>query len=99
MNLYDLPCLPLSAELTTVLAEKSNVRIERIVSTGQTSEWFDQAENEFVILLQGSAEIEFEDKESVVMTNGDTLLIAPHKRHRVSYTSSDPPCIWLCVFY
>ena len=99
MNLYDLPHLPLPAELTTVLTEKSNVRIERIVSTGQTSEWFDQEETEFVVLLQGSAEIEFEDKESVVMTKGDTLLIEPHERHRVSYTSSEPPCIWLCVFY
>ena len=57
MNLYDLPHLPLTAELTTVLAEKSNVRIERIVSTGQTSEWYNQEETEFVALLQGSAEL------------------------------------------
>ena len=99
MNLYYLPHLPLTTELTTVLAENSNVRIERIVSMGQTSEWYDQEETEFVVLLQGSAEIEFENKESTVMSKGDTLLITPHERHRVSYTSSEPPCIWLCVFY
>ena len=99
MNLYDLPHLPLPAELTTVLAEKNNVRIERIVSTGQTSEWYDQVETEFVTLLQGSAEIEFENKESTAMSSGDTLLIEPHERHRVCYTSSEPPCIWLCIFF
>lgn len=35
-------------------------RIERIISTGQISDWFDQADNELVMLLQGSAKIEYE---------------------------------------
>jgi len=97
-NIFDLPKLPLSEELTTVLAEKGDIRIERIVSTGQVSEWYDQSETEFVALLQGNATIEFEDK-SVKLSVGDTILIEPHKRHRVSCTSSEPPCVWLCVFY
>ena len=99
MNLYDLPGLPLSEELTTILAEGTNVRIERIVSTGQISGWYDQAEIEFVALLEGAAEIEYEHGEKAAMKKGDTLTILPGERHRVSYTSSDPPCIWLCVFY
>ena len=98
MNIYDLPQLPLSEELTTILAENENVRIERIVSTGHISDWYDQNETEFVALLQGEARIEFENK-TITMTKGDTLVIQPHKRHRVAYTSSEPPCIWLCVFY
>ena len=97
MNIYDLPQLPLSEELTTILAQNGNVRIERIVSTGQTSDWYDQSETEFVVLLQGEAKIEFENK-TVTMSKGDTLVIQPHERHRVTYTSSEPPCIWLCVF-
>ena len=40
MNLFELPELPLLEELTTVLAENNNVRIERIVSTGQVSGWY-----------------------------------------------------------
>jgi cupin 2 domain-containing protein len=99
MNILDLPELPLPAELTTILAESGNVRIERIVSTGQASDWYDQPETEFVVLLMGNAVIEYEDGKSVAMSIGDAVLIKPHERHRVSYTSIEPPCVWLCVFY
>jgi len=99
MNIYELPVLPLTEELTTILAESKNVRMERIVSTGQISDWYDQNETEFVVLLDGNAVIEFENGESITMSKGDTLLIKPHERHRVSYTSREPACIWLCVFY
>ena len=99
MNIFNLPELPLPEELLTVLAESGNVRIERIVSTGQVSEWYDQAETEFVVLLEGNAIIEYENGDTIAMSKGDSLLIKPHELHKVSYTSSDPPCIWLCVFY
>ena len=99
MNIFDLPEFLMPEELTTVLAEGSGVRIERIVSTGQVSDWYDQAETEFVVLLEGRAVVEFDGGKTVDMKKGDTLLIAPHERHRVSYTSSEPPCVWLCVFY
>jgi len=99
MNIFDLPELPLVEELTTVLAEGRNVRIERIISSGQASGWYDQPETEFVLLLGGNAAIEFENGKDVIMSKGDAILIKPHERHRVSFTSSEPPCIWLCVFY
>ena len=99
MNILHLPPAPLPEELTTVLAEHGNIRIERIVSTGQTSGWYDQAETEFVALLEGRAVIEFEGGGSIRMTKGDTIIIKSRERHRVSYTSSEPPCVWLCVFY
>ena len=99
MNIFELPELPLPEELTTVLTENGNVRIERIISTGQTTDWYDQTETEFVALLEGNAVIEFENGRNVALSKGDTLLINPHERHRVSYTSTEPPCIWFCVFY
>ena len=99
MNIYELPPLPLTEEVTKILTENSNVRIERIISNGQVSAWYDQDETEFVVLLEGNAVIEFENGTSIEMSKGDTLLIEPHERHRVIYTSSEPPCIWLCVFY
>jgi len=99
MNIFDLPPLPLPEELTSVLYENKNIRVERIVSTGQTSDWYNQTETEFVALLNGSAVIEFENNKSVTMSRGDTLLILPREKHRVSFTSSEPPCVWLCVFY
>ena len=61
MNIFDLPPLPLAEELTTRLAESGNARIERIISTGQVSDWYDQAETEFVALLEGNAVIEYEN--------------------------------------
>ncbi|NEO01320.1 MAG: cupin, partial [Moorea sp. SIO3I7] len=28
---------------------------------------------------------------------GDYLFIKAHQKHRVEYTSAEPPCIWLAV--
>ena len=77
------------------------LRIERIVSEGHVSPegfWYDQDEPEWVALLQGTAELEFEDGRRYPMGAGDWLAIPAHERHRVAHTSSDPPCIWLAVF-
>ena len=99
MNIFDLPEFPLTEELTTVLAETNNIRIERIISAGQVSGWYDQAETEFVALLEGNAIIEFEKGKIIALSKGDTILIKPHERHKINYTSIEPPCVWLCVFY
>ncbi|MCL1859379.1 MAG: cupin domain-containing protein [Oscillospiraceae bacterium] len=99
MNIYEMPPLPLTEEVMTILTENENIRIERIISAGQVSDWYDQDETEFVILLEGNAVIEYENSKTVSMSKGDTLLINPHERHKVSYTSSEPLCVWLCVFY
>ena len=99
MNIFDMPQLPLSEELLTVLAENGSTRIVRIISTGQTTDWYDQDETEFVTLLEGNAVIEYESGRSVKLGKGDTLVIKPHEKHKVSYTSNNPPCVWLCIFY
>ncbi|MFM8305920.1 MAG: cupin, partial [Microcystis aeruginosa] len=26
-------------------------------------------------------------------------LIPPHQKHRVEFTSNNPPCIWLAIYY
>lgn len=101
MNLFDIEKIPNSEELVEILAENKNVRIERIISSGQTSPkgfWYDQNENEFVALLQGEAVISYEDGR-IRLKAWDTVLIPVHKKHRVDFTSVDPPCVWLCVFY
>ena len=99
MNIYDLPPVLPAVELSTTLTENEIVRIERIVSTGQTTDWYDQNEGEFVVLLQGTATLEFEEGITQELSSGDTLIIPPHKRHRVKFTSHEPPCVWLCVFW
>ena len=101
MNIFDIPNLPSTEELTEILVQSKNARIERIISTGQVSPsgfWYDQEENEFVMLLQGEAVIEYENG-SIKLKAGDTLIIPAHQKHRVDFTSIEPACIWLCVFY
>ena len=86
-------------EFLTEIFKTKNIKIERIVSFGQTTDWYDQDENEFVILLEGNAEIEFEEKRVVSLKKGDYIIIPSHDRHRVIKTSSNPDCVWLCFFF
>lgn len=79
---------------------QGDVKIERIVSSGQTSpedQWYDQEHDEWVLLLEGNAIITFEDAEEVSLIKGDYILIKAHEKHRVTYTSTHPPCVWLAI--
>jgi len=90
-------------ELTEVLAEATSIRIERIVSHGHASPegyWYDQDENEWVVVLKGRAKLLFEgDDEPLEMRPGDFVNIPAHKRHRVEWTTEAEPTVWLAVFY
>ncbi len=98
-NLFQLPIpLPI-AEQFEPLAVGHQLRIERIISTGQTTapgEWYDQDLDEWVILLQGQAELRLGDR-CYPLKPGDYLFIPAHCQHRVEYTSIEPPCIWLAI--
>ncbi len=100
-SIFDISEYTGDSEVLEGILKKENIRIERILSAGQTSPetgWYDQDENEFVILIQGNATIEFEDGIKELKT-GDYLDIPAHKKHKVTYTSDDPVCIWIAVFY
>jgi len=90
-------------ELIETILKTSCFRIERIVSYGHSSPagfWYDQNENEWVILLKGSAGIRFEGQEDILVMNpGDHLHIHRHQRHRVEWTASDHETVWLAVYY
>lgn len=91
----------LPQELFETILSKPNVRIERIVSQGQSSPqgfWYDQDQSEFVVLLHGAARLRFEDGE-VEMMPGSFIDIPANKRHRVEWTSPDQQTIWLAVHY
>lgn len=96
----DLPS-HLPEELTQNLLLANDLRIERIISHGHSSPdgfWYDQEEHEWVIVLKGSARLQFEDR-TCEMNTGDYVLIQPHEKHRVAWTTPDEPTIWLAVFY
>ena len=101
-NLFDgLPTTGLKDEVFTTLFQNSNLRIERIVSTGQATpegQWYDQTCAEWVLLIQGRAWLQFEDQaDSQEMRPGDFVLIAAHRRHRVQATDPQVITVWLAI--
>lgn len=92
----------LPEELFETIVQSDNVTIERIVSDGHTSPqgfWYDQDQNEFVIVLKGNAVLEFEDGTTQEMNEGDYQVIPAHKKHRVSYTDNSVQTIWLAAHF
>lgn len=99
-NLLESPSVPLAAELVELLAVGRGVSIERIVSTGQATpagEWLEQVRDEWVVLLEGEAELAYADGSRLRLGPGDHIVIPAGERHRVEWTRTDPPCIWLAV--
>jgi len=93
----------LSEEIMETMIDSGRVRIERIISDAHASPegfWYDQDENEWVLVLEGSARLKFEsEKEDVVLGPGDWVDIPARRRHRVEWTDPDRKTIWLAVFY
>lgn len=103
MNLYEMQNKKIGEELVETLFNHENVRIERIVSQGETTDWSTQDVHEWVILIDGTAELDVVKKndaemERITLTRGESYFIPAGTKHRVASTSVRPPCIWLCVF-
>jgi len=85
-------------EAFLTLFENSSAAIERVISHSHQSPpgfWYDQADDEWVIVLRGSATLEFTGGELVELNPGDYLTIPRHVKHRVARTSEET--IWLAV--
>lgn len=92
--------LPSKFEIFESLASSEEASVERIISTGQKTppgKWLYEETDEWVILLQGTAEIRFSDDTIIELVKGDYILIPAGTKHRVEHTGSEPPCIWLAV--
>lgn len=103
-NLRDgLPSGIAASETFDTLIEQKNLRIERIVSTGQITpegEWYDAGEAEFVLLVSGAARLRIEgEDEDRELGEGDYILLPSHCRHRVTFTRAAPPTIWLAMYF
>jgi cupin 2 domain-containing protein len=100
-NIYELSQKVYQLERFEQIVSGKNIQIKRIISTGQTTtsgQWYDQTTDEWVILLQGEAELSYNDDTRIKLKAGDYLLIPSHTKHRFEYTSIEPPCIWLAVY-
>lgn len=93
----------LSEEFVEKVLSTPAVRIERIISNGQSSPdgfWYDQDEHEWVVVLSGQALVQLEGcKKLVNLLPGDTLHLPAHTKHRIESTDSAQPTIWLAVFW
>jgi cupin 2 domain-containing protein len=102
-NLFADIKYPIQEEICETILDNSNFRLERIISTGQSTPegtWYDQDTDEWVIMLSGVAGLLFKgDSEVKALKAGDYLLIPAHTVHRVEWTDSREKTIWLAIHF
>ena len=102
LNLFAALPAPADEEVFTELLSRDGVRIERIVSTGQSTpadQPHRQGHAEWVLLLAGSAGLRVEGEAERQLRPGDHVLIAAHRSHWVTWTAKHEPTIWLAVHF
>jgi cupin 2 domain-containing protein len=102
-NFFKNEKLPLGEEeIFQTIFEASDLQIEKIISKGQVTprgKWYDSNRSEWVVLLQGKASLVMENGRTIHLSSGDYLTIPAGLKHRVTYTSSQPVCLWLAVHF
>jgi cupin 2 domain-containing protein len=102
INLFDDLPIHADEEIFTELLLRKGVRIERIVSTGQSTpagKPYNQDHDEWILLLTGSAGLWIEGEGEHDLRPGDHVLIPAHRPHRVTWTVNRAPTVWLAVHF
>ncbi len=89
-------------EIFEDIISKNDVKIERIISYGQSSPkkgWYNSRKNEWVMILKGKAILSFKNSADVKLKKGDYINIPANTKHKVSWTLPDKETIWLAVYY
>ncbi len=95
MNFFDDIKIPKTGEIFEKLYENRDILIEKIISSSkQTGKLYRQNYDEWVILVEGEALLQINQKE-VILKKGDFLLIEKDTPHRVLETANGT--LWLCV--
>lgn len=102
-NLFNAIPPNLPQEWFETLVACDDIRIERIVSKGHASGedfWYDQAWDEWVVLLKGGAGMTLEGcDQALALGPGDWLRIPAHVKHRVAWTAAEVETVWLAVHF
>lgn len=101
-NLFERLTVPARDEEFVELLSRDGVRIERIVSTGQSTPVdapYDQGHDEWILLLRGAARLWVEGEGEKALRPGDHLLIPARRPHRVTWTAENEPTVWLAVHF
>jgi len=102
-NMYSkIPSIKDKEIFQTILKNKK-LKIERIVSQGQTTEkgkWLKSKRNEWVMVLKGAGKLRFQKENRLIsLKAGDYILIPAKTSHRVEWTSLEEKTIWLAVHF
>jgi cupin 2 domain-containing protein len=99
-NIFSAPAETDKQEIFEILFQTNNFKVERIYTLQpyiKPGEWYDQPQDEWVLLLKGEAVLEMKDEEYIQLVEGEYIFIPAHKIHRVRASSKDKPCIWLAI--
>jgi len=94
------PAPAAGGESFLTLLAGGGARVVRIASLGHADppgEWYDQAEDEFVLLVAGAARLGFPDGTERALSPGDWAVIPAHCRHRVAWTDPERETLWLAL--
>ena len=87
-----------AAEEEIPLLQTPSLRLEHLVSHGHASPpgfWYDQPDDEWVLLLRGTATLDFGPDGVLDLKAGDSLTIPARRRHRVAGVSED--AVWVAL--
>jgi len=101
-NIFDNMPSDLTSEAFSNLLKTDAIKIERIISKGHKSPesgWYNQQQNEWLMLIKGRAVLTFEDQSERKLEAGDYLNIPAHQKHKVSWTDPNIETVWLTVHY
>lgn len=93
-NIFDNLVFSEDGEIEETFFENNQVKIIRICSLDQATDFYDQDQLEIVKIVRGRARLEIEG-EVLDLKEGDILPIHPHQIHRVL---SQDHAVWLCIF-
>ncbi|MDP6958350.1 MAG: cupin domain-containing protein [Planctomycetota bacterium] len=99
-NLFDQIPTTIPEEVFETLVKTPGLHIKRILSQGQTTDWYNQEEHEWVMIVQGEAHLRIEGEEKPhKLSRGDYLEIPSRTRHRVEWTHPEETTIWLAIHH
>ena len=102
-NLFSQPQPPFGEETRLMLKKGEDWYLEMVLSNSFSSPegcWLNQSENEWLLLVKGSACLRFkENDEELDLSRGDYLHIPPFCEHRIERTDPFPGTTWLSFFW
>lgn len=99
--LFTPPSVSSPAQGAKTLFITPSIAIEHIASGPQTTpphKWLSDERDLFLLLLRGMSKLTFFDGTRRLLSGGECILIPAHTPYRVSFASSEPGCVWLCVY-